>query len=175
VALQATRDDRFVESRDVIGIAGAVDPPVEVLFFPIAHGQFEEPVSLPIEVGLTFATGTHYDVDWLGMSKGLGRRQFYHGSLEVLPVLRSHFEMQVRVPGLKVVGARNKLACNGLRAGQAGCQVVGGSEVGSSLFLMTGTATRIADEIIVGRTNLRLCGRVRTHARGSARKSGLAR
>ena len=67
VAFQASRIYDAGKVRCPVKVARAVDPPVSIR--PITHWQFEEPVSLPVQVGLAPYSGSGHEVDALGSLK----------------------------------------------------------------------------------------------------------
>jgi hypothetical protein len=88
MALQATRNDGFIEVRKTVGIAGTIDPSIG--FRPVRNGEFEEFLSFPIQVGLSLAPGADHEVETLPMSDGLGWRQFRESGLEIAFLRGTH-------------------------------------------------------------------------------------
>lgn len=143
VTLEAAGDDVFVEVRRSVGIAGAVHPAVG--FIPVGDGELEQQVALPEEIALSFARLTGDDVDALGAGDGLARARIFNRALVVAVGSFRHFEMQIRVGGMKDIRAGRKTTFDRAGTWPACCEVMGGLNVRLGFSFVTGGAGAISD------------------------------
>lgn len=143
VAFQAAGDDVFVEVRRSVRVAGAVDPAVG--FVPVGDGELEQQVALPEEIALSFARLTGDDIDALGAGDGLARARIFDCALVVTVGSFRHFEVEIRIRGMKDIRAGRKTAFDRAGTWPACCEVMGGLDVRLGFFFVTGGAGAISE------------------------------
>jgi hypothetical protein len=70
VTLQATRNNRAVKICHTIAIAGAVHPSE---FIPVRNGQLKKLIAFPVQVRLSLAPGSDYQIEPFSVLCGVGR------------------------------------------------------------------------------------------------------
>src|ERR1700704_1981463 len=94
MAIETSRQDAPAEIRETIAIARTVHPLPQ--FSPVGDGKLEQFFSFPIEIGLSFSSGTDYQVEAFG-ARSCIRRYAYHCALELTSWVCLHPVKQFRV------------------------------------------------------------------------------
>ena len=106
MTLKTPWNDWPLEIYETIAIAGAVHPSK---LPPIRNRQLKKPIASPVQVGLSFPTGTDHEAKFLGVRFGV-RRYTLHRRLEKTGDLRFHPEQQLRIRGLEHIGAGREVS-----------------------------------------------------------------
>jgi hypothetical protein len=95
MTFQASRNNRFVETRPPIGIARTIHPLIG--FCPIGDGQLKEFIVLPIQIGLPLSPRANHEIEAFLVRDGLDRRELSDCALEVAFLRCTHHKIEIWV------------------------------------------------------------------------------